>query len=313
MEILKTLRQKSPDKAENKKIIIATHSSVFHTDDVFATATLILWLKKEKEIGLEKIEIVRTRNQNKIEEADYVVDVGKVYDPENNRFDHHQETIKRENNIPYAAFGLVWKHFGIDLCNGNKKVWQKIEEKLAEPIDSHDTGYLLNEPGREYILEDVVETFLPSWKEEKDFDSNFLEAVNLAKKIISREIKKSHDELEAKEIVREIYRKSKDKRILVLDQNYPLDDLAYTEMPDLLYKIFPVNEESRWYLKAIKAHPGRFDLRKPLPKEWAQKSREEMKEITGVDDVFFVHNNLFVAVTDSKEGALKLAEIAICS
>jgi len=35
-------------------------------------------------------EIVRTRDQAKLDECDIVVDVGGEFNPEKNRFDHHQ-------------------------------------------------------------------------------------------------------------------------------------------------------------------------------------------------------------------------------
>ena len=56
------------------KYKIITHSGSYHADDVFAVATLTLLL------GLNKVEIVRTRDRDTIETGDYVVDVGGEYD-----------------------------------------------------------------------------------------------------------------------------------------------------------------------------------------------------------------------------------------
>ena len=78
------------------KIKIVTHSSDFHTDDLFAVATILLALGDTKDF-----EIIRSRDMSVIETGDYVVDVGGIYDPEKNRFDHHQEggAGKRDNGI----------------------------------------------------------------------------------------------------------------------------------------------------------------------------------------------------------------------
>ncbi len=94
----------------NRKKIAVTHCGSFHTDDVFACATLSLYFKKNN----LKYKLIRTRDDNIIKKADYVFDVGGIYDPKIDRFDHHQYggAGKRENNIPYASFGLVWKKFG---------------------------------------------------------------------------------------------------------------------------------------------------------------------------------------------------------
>ncbi len=38
---------------------------------------------------------------------------------------------------------------------------------------------------------------------------------------------------------------------------------------------------------------------------------EELQKITGVEDAVFCHKGLFLAVSKSKEGAVKLAELAL--
>ena len=45
--------------------------------------------------------------------------------------------------------------------------------------------------------------------------------------------------------------------------------------------------------------------------EWAGKKDEELQKITGVSDALFAHRKLFMAAAKSKEGALKLAKIAL--
>ena len=71
-----------------------------------------------------KYSLERTRDEERITKADYVFDVGGIYDPSINRFDHHQPggAGKRENDIPYAAFGLVWKTYGPILCENNEEI-----------------------------------------------------------------------------------------------------------------------------------------------------------------------------------------------
>ena len=39
------------------------------------------------------IRIVRTRNQEELDQCDIVVDVGGVYDPGQHRYDHHQKYV----------------------------------------------------------------------------------------------------------------------------------------------------------------------------------------------------------------------------
>ncbi|MCE9517420.1 MYG1 family protein [Candidatus Nomurabacteria bacterium] len=98
-----------------KKKILVTHNGTFHADDVFATATLSLLLDGN-------IKVIRTRDPKIIASADYVYDVGGEYNLYKNLFDHHQKggAGKRENGIPYAAFGLVWKSYGAAICGSHE-------------------------------------------------------------------------------------------------------------------------------------------------------------------------------------------------
>src|SRR3989344_3878896 len=132
-----------------KDIIIATHSGTFHTDDCFAVALLILYLRKE----IDEVKIVRSRNASDLASAQFVVDVGGIYDEQKNLFDHHQEggAGVREDGIPYAAFGLVWKKFGEEIA-GSKEVKDKFEEVLVEPVDAHDNGVSISSPIFERIF-----------------------------------------------------------------------------------------------------------------------------------------------------------------
>src|SRR3990167_4593464 len=113
---------------------LVTHNGSFHTDDVFAAAALILYLEKTNNDFSAQggpasgWEVIRTRNPKIIEEGDYVFDVGEVYNEKNNRFDHHQPggAGKRQNGIEYSSFGLVWKKFGVEICES---------ERVADLID----------------------------------------------------------------------------------------------------------------------------------------------------------------------------------
>ena len=128
---------------ENIKKKLITHNGSFHADDLFACATLILVM----EIENMDYEIVRTRDMESIKNADYVFDVGGIYDADTNRYDHHQRggAGARINGIPYSSFGLIWKHFGLKLCGGNMDAWQIIDEGIASPIDAGDNGIDIGE------------------------------------------------------------------------------------------------------------------------------------------------------------------------
>ena len=54
-------------------------------------------------------------------------------------------------------------------------------------------------------------------------------------------------------------------------------------------------------------------LGKPLPESWGGKQDEELAQATGVQDARFCHRGLFMITAKSKEGAIKLAELALAN
>ncbi len=291
------------------KKILVTHDGVFHADDIFSTATLMLLLK-------EDVEIVRTRDEARISLGDYVYDVGGIYDPSKNRFDHHQEggAGKRENGIPYAAFGLVWKTYGETVC-GSKEIAQRIEEKLVQVIDAGDNGIVLEEwkmqDVRSYSIESLFAAFRSTWEEEDTNDSVFEMLAMLARKIILREIVRARAIINAREKVLSAYEQANDKRIILLDGPYPIGDTLDGFSEPLFF--VAKRSDGKWNVYGIAVSPGSFQIKKELPVAWAGKRDEELQKISGVSDAVFCHNARFIAVALSREGALKLAQIALQS
>ncbi|MEI6843488.1 MAG: MYG1 family protein [bacterium] len=295
---------------DKKKIIITVHNSKFHADDVFSVATLFLLFEKEYDIS-----VVRTRDQKIIDESDYAVDVGDSYDPEKNRFDHHQigGAGKRENGIPYASFGLVWKKFGEELC-GSNIVAEKIDLALVQGIDATDNGIEISKATFPdvymYDIGDFVDMFTPTWKESGEtLDQTFLEVVSYAKMILLREIKRYTDKMEAREKVIEVYKQSSDKRIIIFDRTYPADEFL-SEFPEPVFKIAP-KDDGTWMVTAINSGKYSFASRKLLPEKWAGKRDTELQEVTGIPEAIFCHNGRFIAVTQTKDSAIRMAQMAL--
>lgn len=294
---------------ENKKITIVTHNGNFHADDIFAVATLLLVL------GEENVSVVRSRDESVIKEADYVVDVGGTYDSDKNRFDHHQVegAGARENTIPYASFGLVWKKYGEKLC-GSIEVAEKIDQKLAQPIDVADNGIQIIETKVEgvypYDVGLFFNAFIPSWKEgSANIDNIFMEVVGFAKMVLTREISKRKDLAEVKMIVDEVYKESENKRLIIFDKFYSAREFL-AEYPEPLFTVFP-RDDGSWAVAAIRTESHSFDDRKSLPESWAGKRDGELEKVTGVAGSVFCHRGRFLAVAKTKEAILKLAEIAL--
>ncbi len=290
-----------------KKIKVAVHSGNFHADDIFSVAVLSLSLGYVP-------TIIRTRDMEKIRKADYILDVGGVNDPKLNSFDHHQigGAGLRPNGIPYATFGLVWKEFG-EKISGSKEVAEIIEKKLVIAVDADDNameacGNFLCE-ARPYTISDYI-IYKNSTCEIKKQDKVFRKLVDLARDIIKMEIKIAENFLIDHRKVEEAYQNSKDKKLIILDQDYDWNGIL-SDHSEPLFVIKPDSKINAWKIYAVKVKGERFKNRVDLPLSWASKKDQEFVNITGVIDAIYCHHQRYMAIAKSKEGAIKLAELAL--
>ncbi len=294
---------------DSKPIKIAVHDGAFHPDDVFAVAIMSLNLK-------EPFEIVRSRDYEILKDCDYVFDVGRDYDPVKNIYDHHQEGFaeKRPNGITYAAAGLAWKHFGLTIA-GSKEIWDKIDEKIMSPIDAEDNGIeiykTIIENINPYSFGDYIHSLNPTWKENENHLDQFKKAVEEAKRVLIREIFRTEHSIEGQKIIEKIYQETEDKRIIVLDDEYPSWKKALDKYDEPLFVVKPIFQNKSWHVNAMGARGFKFKSRLMFPESWAGKVDGEFQKITGVEDAIFCHNGRFIVGAKSKEGAIALAKLAI--
>ncbi len=288
-----------------------------HGDDLFACATLCLYLKKKG----EEYRIIRSRDLETIQRADYVFDVGGVYDASKNRFDHHQKESggARKNSVPYAAFGLVWKHFGLELCDGDQDAWQYIDDQIVSPIDATDNGFDLFETKIEnvvpYFAERTFLIFSPTWQEESaNIDEIFKQQVEEIMRVLTREIVVVKADSAGRKIIKEAYEQAPDKRIVELPNNFPryLYQSTLARFPEPVYMICRSRYTDSWKVEAISQRPGTMQSRKLFPEAWRGIfDKAKISEVTGVEDAVFCHRGGFLLEAKTHEGALKLAQLAL--
>lgn len=295
----------SEEKSKTVKVVV--HDGAFHADDVFAVAIL-------KKV-FDKILIYRSRDPEVWKDCDFRVDVGKEYDPKTGDFDHHQGDLEpRENGMPYASVGLVWKEFGMQFCS-SEDVFNRIDEGLVQFIDANDNGVKTYTPGehKTVTLSALIDRFNPNnFEGERDFDSAFMRAVDFASVILDNEIENSEAKIKAKELVLKAIDEANEKyegKYIVLDKFLPWKSAAI-ENSDALFCVFPVSE-NKWNVSTVPVEVGSFEARKDLPKAWGGLDDEALAEVSGVEDAVFCHKALFIGGAKSKEGALKMVKLAL--
>lgn len=297
-----------------RKKICVTHNGAFHTDDLFATATLSI-------LNKGNIKIIRTRDESMYKKGDYVYDTGGIYNGDMNRFDHHQKggAGVRENGIPYSSFGLIWEKFGEQIC-GSKEVADMIDKKIAQPVDAIDNGLDVTVSKfkgiEQYTVNNIFKAFYPTWKESIDkVNEIFEKEVKKIIPLLKREIEVAKDNIEGERIIMEDYNNSKDKRIVILSQPFHrfLVNDVLPKLPEPIYYICPSGHSNEWKVETVSITSDTMESRKYFPESWRgfTNGDTKLKEVTGVNDVIFCHPSGFLLHTKYKESAIKLAEKAL--
>tara|TARA_R110001583_G_scaffold38455_3_gene124291 strand:+ start:3638 stop:4510 length:873 start_codon:yes stop_codon:yes gene_type:complete len=286
----------------NDKTIV-THDGNFHADDVFSVAALKCLFPAYK--------LVRTRNAEIISKADIVLDVGGEYDAQAGRFDHHQRggAGGREDGTPYSSFGLIWKEYGVAICQGSQEVANSIDSSLVSSIDAIDCGYVKGVLSG-ISLSQTISMFNPTWQEEGNFDTCFNQAVEFASCILARFIASASGGINAKAIVAKAIADAKDPRVIVLDKYTPWKRTVHSSSEKALFVVYP-SQVGQWKIQTVPKELGSFEDRKSLPKHWAGLDGEAFQEITGLNDAMFCHNGLFIAGAKSFESAMAMANMAL--
>lgn len=287
---------------------VGTHSGSFHADEVFALATL--------RIARGPLEIVRSRDPQKLAACAVRVDVGRRYDPATGDFDHHQGDVgQRANGVRYASFGLIWQQVGVELA-GSPEIAHRVDASIVTPIDAGDNGQEVYDPKIEgvapFMVSGMIAAMNPPWDAEDGAAAErraFDEAVDIAEGIVRRELASAQAKARAADLVRAALAASADPRILELDQGMPWKSVVVDEAPEVLLAVSPRTRD--WSLQAVPAAAHGFANRLSLPEAWAGLEGDELRAVTGVDDAVFCHAARFLAVAGSKEGVLALARQAL--
>ena len=289
-------------------IKIVTHSGGFHADDVFAVAAFQLLL------GKENIEVVRTRDEAIIATAGYVVDVGGVYDHKAQRYDHHQIGAPvRDNGIPYAGFGLVWRHYGEEIC-GSKEVAEYIEEKLCLQVDAGDNGVSLHEVNDYNVKTTSLDGFIKEWQAAPDseevMDTQFEKVVEVISEYLSRKIAAGKRKVLDRALAKELYDVALDKRIIVSETG--LSSKHFIEFEEVKVVIFPNHPDngSGWLVVAVPESEKNFGSKALFPIGWAGLTGNELVAVSGIAGARFCHRNRHLVVFEDKESALQAASFA---
>lgn len=291
-------------------VVAATHSGTFHADDVLAAAAMRL--------ANPTVTILRSRDNEQLNAADILFDVGRVFNPATCRFDHHQLEYAeaRGNGIPYSSFGLIWNELGSTLCDSAAAA-SRVDTALVQGVDAIDCGVTISKeivPVKLMSISAVLGSFNPGWQEFPSndvFDNAFEQALNCAKAILQNAIREANGFEKAKAVV-EKGTLLEEGRLLMLEYGAPWKEtvLESSRYDRLLYVIFP-DAQAKWHVSCVPDKAGNFSNRKSLPAAWAGLDGEELDKVTGIKGCVFCHRARFVGGHTSKVGAIEMVKLAL--
>ncbi|KAH9774944.1 metal-dependent protein hydrolase [Citrus sinensis] len=295
----------SPSQAPLKRV--GTHNGSFHCDEALGCFMIRLTDK------FFNAQIVRSRDPKVLDDLDAVLDVGGVYDPSNDCYDHHQkgfeEVFGHGFSTKLSSAGLVYKAIdaidnGINQYDTDKPPryvnntnlssrvgklnldWTEPDQSAERENEAFQQGMDL--AGKEFL--DTVRFYVRSWLP--------------ARSIVV-------------ECIAERYDYDPSGEIMVLKRFCPwklhlfeLEEEMKIE-PLIKYVLYEDDRGKQWRVQAVAVSPDRFESRKPLPAQWRGLRDDELSKEAGIPGCVFVHMSGFIGGNQSYGGALAMARAAL--
>ncbi|HAZ15139.1 MAG: hypothetical protein A2Y28_01285 [Chlamydiae bacterium GWC2_50_10] len=280
---------------------LGTHDGSFHADEVVACALLLLF----NLIDMDKI--VRTRDEERLEQCEYVCDVGGVYDKQTKRFDHHQA----EYSGLLSSAGMIWlylKEEGV----ADQGLYDFFNHALILGVDAHDTGLSPQIDGL-CTFSHVISNFLPPEYDPPPQEQAraFFSALEFARGHLQRLKERYRAIFRAREKMQKAMETGRE--YLLLDEALPWLENFFAlggERHSALFLVMPVG--GHWKLRALPPTLlRRMEVRSFLPEEWAGLHDKELRRASGIPGAIFCHKGRFTSVWETKEDALKALEIVL--
>lgn len=296
---------------------LITHSGGFHADELLSSVILTKLFPNA--------ELLRTRDRDWLKPSPdkIIYDVGGDYNADNQIYDHHQRPGPlRHDGQPYSSFGLIWAHYGQDYLKAMdvpeadiKTIHQGFDEDFVLPIDLLDNGAMepsVAGPLSILTLPSLFDMMKPVFDNSSAnaTDDAFLQALSIARIFVEASITDRAAVLRAKSIVNDAIAKAGKSQVLELPMGMPyLSALRASGADHLLFMVAPRGDD--WTINGIKLNSNTFDQRADLPASWAGLTDADLETASGVEGAIFCHNARFIAVANSRDAIIKMADIAV--
>lgn len=284
--------------------IIYTHSDTFHVDELFAITLLSrFWFKKP----VDSLTIVRTREKNLLDSVllkeDFVIDVGRKYQPDMFNFDHHQKDLKEtwKDGSPLSSCGMVF-HFlkekeKLDLPD---EVFVKLEN-LAKKIDLCDNGV---ESWSDYFF---FSSFNQNTEGNEKQYAQFRKALIAVENYIDNFIYHAEKEIIVNNAVEVAIKES-------IENKHPEVVIFEKAVESARFKLISTDalwianqyDTGDWSLKNIPSSvDDHYSSKRNMPESWCGLENDEIKLESGLDLKFCHKQGFVLSLNGTKEDVIK--------
>eukprot|EP00835_Amoeboradix_gromovi_P003392 NODE_222_length_13951_cov_0.396982.p5 type:complete len:339 gc:universal NODE_222_length_13951_cov_0.396982:10640-9624(-) len=311
---------------------IGTHSGTFHADEVLACSLLRL--------VLGNVTITRSRDSKLLDNCDYVVDVGGVYDHSSRKYDHHQREFNEVFGDGYftklSSAGLIYKHYGKDvikkILNTNEEntevLHKKIYSSFIEAFDGIDNGVDRYPKGVNPKYKDnttisaIIASMNGTYVEPEELqDERFENALKWMTTIFERQLENwGKSWLPSRKSVLDAIL-SMNNGIVILESYLPWKSHLFELEQDLLkskkikqealFVVYPT--ETSWRATCVPVNESSFENRLSLPEKWRGLMDDELDLASGVLGGTFVHASGFTGGNKTQAGLLKMLQLTIAN
>lgn len=269
-----------------------THSGKFHADDVFSSALLrILY----PEIKFHRVHQI----PDEAYDSDSI-----IFDVGYGKFDHHQAgSPVRSDGFPYAAFGLLWRKFAMNIPDMTEAAAQRLDNGFVKEIDIADNT------GEYHSLSAVISAYNPTWNSNTKSDDAFEEAIDVAYSILSHVIQREIAKEAAKSEVTAALEKMENS-IVILEDFVPWEEVLTDS--GAIYVIYPsLRFEGAYNVQGVPIEKGSKEVRRPFPIEWRNCSESEISKVSGISGLTFCHKSGFLITCKDFESAVQAAKYSL--
>lgn len=251
---------------DKDEVTVVVHSGTFHGDDVACVALLKCVHKTVNIVRKFKVD-------NPLEEeADYVLDIGKVDSVTENKvcLDHHQgkEEIPG-TEIYHCAFSKLVEHM-IDHKNSHRLFNKYLLDELVLPIAAQDNGQDYSKFGLVPSPLTFVSSLKLNWEEDQNVlgYSRFNIAVDMAKTVIVTILENIDAKVKAYKFIKEAIDKGEDG-VVVFDRYLPWLETVVEHNngePKVKLVVYP-NNRNGISIQVVPKKIGSFDSWLKIPED----------------------------------------------